>query len=69
MSSSLIERHLLPLLAGLGVLTAIVAAPSHATLAGRNGLLAYQATAGNHIDIKRIPNVHGHWASWGTATN
>ena len=30
---------------------AIVAAPSHATFAGQNGLLAYQATVGAHTEL------------------
>ena len=54
MSSYLIGRHLLTLLAGLGVLAAVVAASSRATLPGRNGLLAYQATVGDHTELFTI---------------
>ena len=43
--------NLIAVLAGLGAITAIVAAPSHATFTGRNGLLAYQVTVGNHIEL------------------
>ena len=42
---------LIAVLAGLGGITVIVAAPSHATFTGRNGLLAYQSTVGNHTEL------------------
>jgi len=43
--------NLIAVLAGLGALAAIVATPSRATFTGRNGLLAYQATVGNHAEL------------------
>lgn len=46
--------NLIAVVAGLGAITAIVAAPSHATFTGRNGLLAYQAAVGNHTELFTI---------------
>ena len=42
---------LIAVLAGLGALAAVGATPSHATFAGQNGLLAYQATVGAHTEL------------------